>query len=150
MSSTVAELHYLLFRPLAHRNQRLLNVPSEGPMVAHLPASKRSEIIRIVNDTWDIGIEYGMRRIPRILAPGNVNYCTNITADTIRHAKDTPVDFVWLKSADVLPFRIKGAVFAVAFAIRSAPTFHLLDLSWLLLRFQDRYIREGDYNRFNL
>lgn len=50
----------------------------------------------------------------------------------------------------MLPFRIKGAVFAVAFAIRSAPTFHLLDLSWLLLRFQDRYIREGDYNRFNL
>ncbi|KAJ7049826.1 hypothetical protein C8F01DRAFT_1264871 [Mycena amicta] len=49
-----------------------------------------------------------------------------------------------------MPFRTKGAVYAIAFAIWSTPTNQILDLAWLLTRFQDMYIRENDYTTFNL
>lgn len=49
-----------------------------------------------------------------------------------------------------MPFRTKGAVYAIAFAFISSPGHHILDLAWLLTRFQDLYTREGDYQRFTL
>ncbi|KAJ7053034.1 hypothetical protein C8F01DRAFT_1168712, partial [Mycena amicta] len=45
---------------------------------------------------------------------------------------------------------MRRGVYAVAFAFHNAPDIHLLDLAWVLLRFQDLYIRESDYSRFDL
>jgi hypothetical protein len=45
---------------------------------------------------------------------------------------------------------IAHAKYAVAFCIPSTSPFEILDLSYVLLRFMDRYIRAGDYTRFNL
>ncbi|KAJ7773750.1 hypothetical protein B0H14DRAFT_2965683 [Mycena olivaceomarginata] len=55
-------------------------------------------------------------------------YRTDRCLETIRHAKRASVLFIWMKvSTLLLPF-----------------------LSYVLLRFMDKYIRSGDYNRFNL
>jgi hypothetical protein len=55
-----------------------------------------------------------------------------------------------MKASDLVSRSISNATYAVAFSIpRSAP-FQALDLSYMLICFMDKYIRSGDYTRFNL
>lgn len=70
--------------------------------------------------------------------------------ETIRHVKSTPVLFLWMRSTRLQLPAIAHAKYAVAFCIPSTSPFEILDLSYVLLRFMDRYIRAGDYTRFNL
>ncbi|KAJ7794544.1 hypothetical protein B0H13DRAFT_1675363, partial [Mycena leptocephala] len=58
--------------------------------------------------------------------------------------------FVWIKTSDLLQFSVPNAVYAVAFFVPGSAPFQCLNLSYVLLRFMDRYIRSGNYNRFNL
>ncbi|KAJ7061703.1 hypothetical protein C8F01DRAFT_1369193 [Mycena amicta] len=150
MTTTLAVDHYLLFRPKAHLHQRKLGVRPEGVDVAHTSDSQRREIIETVNKTWDEGIEPGMQSIPNIIAPGSHRYLTHPTTEAVQQAKAAPILFLWLKADNIMPFRTKGAVYAIAFAIWSTPTNQILDLALLLTRFQDMYIRENDYTTFNL
>lgn len=55
-----------------------------------------------------------------------------------------------MRASALLPRPIPNVSYAVAFFIPSATPFQVLDLSYVLLRFMDRYIRDGDYTRFNL
>jgi hypothetical protein len=41
-------------------------------------------------------------------------------------------------------------VYAVAFFTPGSAPFQCVDMSYILLRFMDKYIRSGNYNRFNL
>ncbi|KAF7326285.1 hypothetical protein MKEN_00481700 [Mycena kentingensis (nom. inval.)] len=150
MSSPTATSHYLFFLPFARRQQRLLQVPSEGATVSHGDAQLRRSIIDIVNREWDEGIAPGMQVIPGLIAPGNTVLRLRTSTETTRHVKQTPVLLAWLRADEIMSFEVKNAAYAVAFAIPSSPGYHLLDLAWLLLCFQDEYIRESDYNRFNL
>jgi hypothetical protein len=78
-------------------------------------------------------------------------YRTDRCLETIRHVKKAPVLFVWMKASDLLlQFSCPNAVYAVAFLVPASTPFQCLDLSYVLLRFMDRYIRSGNYNRFNL
>ncbi|KAJ7862570.1 hypothetical protein B0H13DRAFT_1532807, partial [Mycena leptocephala] len=75
---------------------------------------------------------------------------TDRCLETIRHVKKTPVLFIWMKASIVLQFSFPNAVYAVAFFIPGTGPFQSLDLSYILLRFMDKYIRSGHYDRFNL
>lgn len=55
-----------------------------------------------------------------------------------------------MTTAAVVPYYITDAEYAVAFYIPSDPPFQALDLSYVLSRFMDKYIRSSDYTRFNL
>ncbi|KAJ7847231.1 hypothetical protein B0H14DRAFT_2700102 [Mycena olivaceomarginata] len=60
-------------------------------------------------------------------------YRTDRCLETIRHAKRASVLFIWMKVSTLrLP------------ALSNVSSCHVL------LRFMDKYIRSGDYNRFNL
>ncbi|KAJ6549758.1 hypothetical protein B0H19DRAFT_937834 [Mycena capillaripes] len=126
-------------------------MPQTGPNVVHSTADVRKEIISIVNATWDTGIPLGMNNLPSIIAPNSTVYRTDCALATIRHAKATPVLFVWMKISEIMPMHApKSARYAVAFFLPSEAPFHIVDLAWMLLRFQDFHIRECDYHRFNL
>nr|GAT44686.1 predicted protein [Mycena chlorophos] len=161
MTSPLANFHLLLFRPLAHRGarfwiafalhlhqlavQRRLHVPEEGPMVSHAREPLRRELLRVVNLIWELDVEYGMRRIPRLIAPNSEIYALDPTTTTLRAIKTTSILFLWFRAADVMQFRVRGARYAVAFAILSDPPYHLLDLAWMLCRFQELYITENGH-----
>ncbi|KAJ7895746.1 hypothetical protein B0H13DRAFT_1520019, partial [Mycena leptocephala] len=81
--------------------------------------------------------------------PHSTIYRTDRCLETIRHVKQTPVLFVWIKTSDLLQFSVPNAVHAVAFSYL-APHRSNASTSYVLLRFMDRYICSGNYNRFNL
>ncbi|KAJ7200396.1 hypothetical protein GGX14DRAFT_321368, partial [Mycena pura] len=127
------------------------NLPEEGPDVIHSSADTRDQILALVNSTWDTGIAIGMQNLPSIIAPGSTIYCTDAKLATVRHVKNTAVLFIWMKISDAQLFTVpKSARYAVAFFVPSEAPFHVADLAFLLLRFQDFYIRDSDYERFNL
>ncbi|KAJ7202741.1 hypothetical protein C8J57DRAFT_1260088 [Mycena rebaudengoi] len=74
------------------------------------------------NSTWDTGIAVGMEVLPSTIAVADARLFT------------TP----------------KSAAYAVGFFIPSDAPFHVADLAFLLLRFQDFHIRDSDYERFNI
>ncbi|KAJ7027449.1 hypothetical protein C8F04DRAFT_1267020 [Mycena alexandri] len=146
-----AHTYYLLFRPGARRAQRSLDIPRESADVVLSSADIRKNIISIINLVWDTGIAVGMQQLPNLIAPDSTIYCTDCGLSTIRHAKNTPVLFVWLKSMDIDFFsRFKSARYALAFFIPSESPFQVADLSFMLLRLQDFHIRDNDYHRFDL
>ncbi|KAF7344343.1 ATP-dependent DNA helicase [Mycena sanguinolenta] len=146
-----ARSYSLFFRPNALRTQMSLGAPEPGPDVVHTDNETRERIIEIVNSTWDNGIGVGMRSLPSLIAPNSSVYRTDIRLETIRHAKSTPVLFVWMKAIDVISsHRPANAQYAVAFFIPSEEPFHVADLAYMLLRFQDFHIRDCDYQRFKL
>jgi hypothetical protein len=78
-------------------------------------------------------------------------YRTDCALEAIRHAKKVSILFVWMKAADIMASNNpKSARYAVGFFIPSDIPFHVTDLSFMLLRFQDFHIRDSDYYRFNL
>ena len=116
---------------------------------------------------WDTGIAAGMETLPSIIAvsipftvrtiiliyqkPNSTVYRTDRLLATIRHAKDISILFIWMKAADImLSNNPKYARYAVGFFIPSDTPFQVTDLAFMLLRFQDLYIRDSDYQRFNL
>ncbi|KAJ7853943.1 hypothetical protein B0H14DRAFT_2342990, partial [Mycena olivaceomarginata] len=128
-----------------------LNAPEEGPDVVHLTADVRKNIIAIVNCTWDTGIAVGMETLPSIIASNSTLYCTDCGLSTVRHAKNTPILFIWMKTSDIMLSNCpKFARYAVAFFIPSDAPFHVTDLAFMLLRFQDFHIRDCNYHRFDL
>ncbi|KAJ7227563.1 hypothetical protein C8J57DRAFT_1585286 [Mycena rebaudengoi] len=128
-----------------------LNLPDEGPDVIYSSIDTRKQIVSIVNSTWDTGIAVGMEVLPSTIAPNSTTYHTDTRLATIRHVKNTPILFVWMKVADARLFTTpKSAAYAVGFFIPSDAPFHVADLAFLLLRFQDFHIRDSDYERFNI
>jgi hypothetical protein len=56
-----------------------------------------------------------------------------------------------MKAASLLlQFSVPNAVYAVLFFVPASGPSQSLDLSCILFRFMDRYIRSGNYSRFNL
>ncbi|KAJ7926626.1 hypothetical protein B0H13DRAFT_1599422, partial [Mycena leptocephala] len=111
----------------------------------------REQILTIVNAVWDDGLFITFALLPAVIAPHSNVYRTDRCLETIRHAKKASVLFVWMKASDLLlQFSCPNAVYAVAFFVPASTPFQCLDLSYVLLRFMDRYIRSGNYNRFNL
>jgi hypothetical protein len=53
-------------------------------------------------------------------------------------------------SYQLLQFSFPNAVYAVAFFTSGSTPFQCVDMSYILLRFMDKYIWGGNYNRFNL
>ncbi|KAJ7277743.1 hypothetical protein C8J57DRAFT_1004921, partial [Mycena rebaudengoi] len=110
----------------------------------------RDDILRIANSVWDDGlfITFGAL-LPRI-APDSLIYRSDRCLETIRHAKATPVLFVWCKAPRLLVNPIPGAAYAIAFFIPSVTPFQIVGLTYMVLRFMDKYIRDADYTRFKL
>ncbi|KAJ7475434.1 hypothetical protein B0H11DRAFT_1671128, partial [Mycena galericulata] len=121
------------------------------PATIHLPDDDvRKEMIQIINSVWDTGLMVPMERLPSLISYTNQHYRTDCCLETVRHVKTTPVLFLWMTAAALLPYYIPNAKYAVSFYIPSRDHFHALDLSFVLARFMDKYIREGDYRRFKL
>jgi hypothetical protein len=80
----------------------------------------------------------------------HLDYRTDRCLETIRHVKATRVLFLWMQVSRLDLQHIPDAKYAVAFNIQSTRTFEALDLAYVLLRFMDKYIRDGDYDRFSL
>jgi hypothetical protein len=56
-----------------------------------------------------------------------------------------------MKAASLLlQFSVPNAVYAVLFFVPASSPFHSLDLSYILLRFMNRYIHSGNYSHLNL
>ncbi|KAJ7848795.1 hypothetical protein B0H13DRAFT_1645398, partial [Mycena leptocephala] len=110
----------------------------------------RSRILNIVNAAWDDGLFSTFGLLPTIITPDSVFYRTDRCLETIRHAKKAPVLFIWMKASALPVSFIPDAAYAVAFFVPGTGTFQSLDLSYILLRFMDKYIRSGNYIRFNL
>ncbi|KAJ7154850.1 hypothetical protein C8R43DRAFT_852218, partial [Mycena crocata] len=109
----------------------------------------RSRIIAIMNAVWDDGLYITFGQLPYIITPDSQIYRTDRCLETIRHAKAASALFIWMKSSHLLQHSIPNAPYAVAFFVPGAPPLQVLDLSYVLLRFMDKYIRSGDYHRFN-
>ncbi|KAJ7620029.1 hypothetical protein B0H17DRAFT_1024994 [Mycena rosella] len=141
MAST-AHTYCLFFRPLARR---------EGPEVIHSDGDVRNMILQVVNSTWDTGIATGMETLPSIIAPNSAVYRTDRQLATIRHAKNAATLFIWMRAVDIMgQNNPRSARYAVAFFIRSNSPFHVTDLAFMLLRFQDFHVRDCDYQKFKL
>ncbi|KAJ7303751.1 hypothetical protein DFH08DRAFT_665690, partial [Mycena albidolilacea] len=111
----------------------------------------RTQILNIVNAVWDDGLFITFGLLPHIIAPNSAVYRTDRCLETIRHAKKAPVLFIWMRVSDLLlQFSFPNAVYAVAFFTPGSAPFQCVDMSYILLRFMDKYIRSGNYNRFNL
>ncbi|KAF8125551.1 hypothetical protein K438DRAFT_1648488, partial [Mycena galopus ATCC 62051] len=83
--------------------------------------------------------------------PTPVHYRTDRTLETIRRAKKAVVLFIWVTVSDLLPqISCPNAAYTVAFFSPSSAPFQCVDMSYILLRFMDKYIRGGNYQRFNL
>ncbi|KAJ7816335.1 hypothetical protein B0H13DRAFT_1474487, partial [Mycena leptocephala] len=83
--------------------------------------------------------------------PNSTVYRTDCLLGTICHAMNIPILFIWMKAADImLSNNPKYAWYAVGFFIPSDTPFQVMDLAFMLLRFQDLHIRDSDYQRFNL
>ncbi|KAJ7937887.1 hypothetical protein B0H13DRAFT_1852185 [Mycena leptocephala] len=50
----------------------------------------------------------------------------------------------------LIPYSLDDTAYAVAFFIPGHHTLQVMDLSYVLIRFMDKYIRASDYTRFNL
>ncbi|KAJ7855213.1 hypothetical protein B0H13DRAFT_2358030 [Mycena leptocephala] len=120
--------YWLFFHPFARRARGVL---SDSLDVVLSTPDVRKNIIAIVNSMWDTGIPDGMETLPSVIAP-NSTVCRTDSADIM--ASNNP----------------KSARYAVGFFILSDIPFHVTDLSFMLLRFQDFHIRDSDYYRFNL
>ncbi|KAJ7923940.1 hypothetical protein B0H13DRAFT_1525962, partial [Mycena leptocephala] len=108
-------------------------------------------MIQIINSTWNNGIAVGMESLPPLIAPNSSLYRTDHRLETIRHAKSTSILFVWMKAVDIMRYNNPVHVrYAVAFFIPSEKPFHVADLAFMLLRFQDFHVRDCDYRTFNL
>jgi hypothetical protein len=116
---------------------------------------------------WDTGIAAGMETLASVIAvnnsldpsephahhpkPNSTVYRTDHLLGTIRHAKNIPILFIWMKASNItLATSSKNARYAVAFFIPSDTPFQVTDLAFMLLRFQDFHIHDCDYQRFNL
>ncbi|KAF8180461.1 hypothetical protein K438DRAFT_1536815, partial [Mycena galopus ATCC 62051] len=121
------------------------------PNVVHSTEEIRASILGIVNSTWDNGIAPGMEVLPSLIAPNSSVYRTNYTLANVRHVKNTRILFVWMKASEIMASNNPtNARYAVGFAIHSEAPFHVMDLAYMLLRFQDYHIRDCDYRTFNL
>ncbi|KAJ7095527.1 hypothetical protein C8R44DRAFT_550074, partial [Mycena epipterygia] len=110
----------------------------------------RTQILHIVNSVWDNGLFITFGLLPSVITPDSSVYRTDRCLKTIRHAKASQILFVWMKASALLTCSIPNAAYAVAFYVPSANPFQVLDFSYVLLRFMDKYIRSGNYDRFNL
>ncbi|KAJ7926112.1 hypothetical protein B0H13DRAFT_2565807 [Mycena leptocephala] len=149
MASTT--FHCLLFQGFTRQASSEVFSSEEEHAVTYSDNATRDQILNIVNVVWDNGLFTTFGVLPAIITPHSSIYRTDRCLETIRHAKKTPVLFVWMKTSDLLlQFSFPNAVYAVAFFVPGSAPFQCLDLSYVLLRFMDRYIRSGNYNRFNL
>ncbi|KAJ6548624.1 hypothetical protein B0H19DRAFT_191130 [Mycena capillaripes] len=141
-------LHCLLFRGLEQQASDWLDASTHTISYSH--DVTRQDICRIVNAVWDDGMFITFALLPSVLAPASNIYRTDRCLETIRHVKSTPVLFLWMRASRLQLEHIPNAIYAVAFSIPSTTPFEVLDLSYVLIRFMDKYIRAGDYSRFNL
>ncbi|KAJ6625725.1 hypothetical protein B0H10DRAFT_1731519, partial [Mycena sp. CBHHK59/15] len=82
--------------------------------------------------------------------PNSSVYRTDRSLATVRHVINTPILLIWMRAIDIIETNLKRSKYAVAFFIPSVDGFHIVDLAFLLLRFQDFYIRDCDYHRFDM
>ncbi|KAF8143485.1 hypothetical protein K438DRAFT_645266 [Mycena galopus ATCC 62051] len=124
---------------------------SEGETIAYADDNTRAQILNITNAVWDDGLFITFALLPGVITPHSDRYRTDRCLETIRHAKKAPVLFIWMKASSLLlEFSIPNAVYAVLFLVPGTAPFQSVDLSYIFLRFMDKYIRSGNYNRFNL
>ncbi|KAJ7615737.1 hypothetical protein DFH06DRAFT_111874, partial [Mycena polygramma] len=146
--TTVYRLQYHNDTASAPRDRSSL--PENNPIV-YLAEDTRNQILAIVNSVWDEGLFITFGQLPVLLAPHSTTYRTDRCLESIRHAKKAPVLFVWLDIGSLPPlFSLPDADYAVAFFLPRVGSFQCLDLSWVVLRFMDEYIRSGNYTRFRL
>ncbi|KAF7295785.1 hypothetical protein HMN09_01121300 [Mycena chlorophos] len=113
--------------------QRELRIQAQSEHIHHGGESERREIVAVTNKIWDENVEYGMVRIPSIIAPGSEIFLTHPFTAAIRRVKKTPAVLAWLRAKDIL---YSGD--------------ELLDLAWLLTRFQEHYIQRSNAKPFRL
>lgn len=64
--------------------------------------------------------------------------------------KTVPVLFLYLTVPALMDYHIDDTAYAVAFFAPKRHSLEVMDLSYILIRFMDKFIRASDYSRFNL
>ncbi|KAJ7756895.1 hypothetical protein DFH07DRAFT_715647, partial [Mycena maculata] len=109
-----------------------------------------NQILQILNSVWDTGLGVAMQDLLHCIRRNTQWYRNDYCLETVRHVKTTPVLFLWMTVMALVTYHVPDAAYAIGFHIPSVQQFHVLDLAYVLTRFMDRYIRAGNYNRFNI
>ncbi|EDR08115.1 uncharacterized protein LACBIDRAFT_297816 [Laccaria bicolor S238N-H82] len=128
----------------------IINLYTQTPDIIVLPPSARHEIISTVNNVWDIGIAASLASLAALITPNTAIHRTDIQYDAVQNVTSSQPIFVWVETPFILQRHLYRSPFAVIFSVDCLPPFHSLTLAFLILRFMDIYIREGDYRRFQL
>ncbi|KAK7015774.1 hypothetical protein R3P38DRAFT_2543487, partial [Favolaschia claudopus] len=119
--------------------------------VVYADNHKAAQIVAILNAVWDDGLFITFGLLPGLITSQSDHYRTDRSLETIRHAKKAQVLFIWMTADSILgECSIPNAAYAVLFFVPGSDPFQSVDLSYILLKFLDKYIRDGDYNRFNI
>ncbi|KAJ3532823.1 hypothetical protein NMY22_g7589 [Coprinellus aureogranulatus] len=113
---------------------------------------KRDNIIRVINTVWDIGLHNILRPFAKVLTPLSSVYSLELNQVNIDHVKMTArYCFVWLKRGECFhqPFPCNSK-YGVFFTITTRRPHGSFALAFMLLRFSEAGVQDGNYRRFKL
>ncbi|KAJ7780259.1 hypothetical protein DFH07DRAFT_706856, partial [Mycena maculata] len=111
------------------------------------------QIIGVINAVWDTGMYHALQHLPSLFIPNPDSfYRTDCHLDAVRHIKDACVVFLYFTAPALIPYHVTDSdnAYAVAFFIPGADSLQALTLSYVLIRFMDKYIRSTGYIRFDV
>ncbi|KAJ7098074.1 hypothetical protein B0H15DRAFT_797690 [Mycena belliarum] len=145
-------IHSRLFRGCLHFLTQNLQI-SALTITTVVSDEDYADSLAIINSVWDSGLYEALRNLPRLLIhTGNLHnfFRTDRSLEAVLHMKSIRVLFLYFTVPALIPYAIDDTAYAVAFFIPGHDSFQTLHLSYLLIRFMDKYIRDSDYTRFNM
>ncbi|TEB16187.1 hypothetical protein FA13DRAFT_1804751 [Coprinellus micaceus] len=142
--------HYHL--PLYIQGYSVVTTPSRDRRISEF---QKDCMVRAVNTAWDLGSHHITRPLATLLAPTSSVYTNDLTPAAVAHLnRNARYSFAWFKARDAMKASPapppSQARYAVAFAIVTEAPYSGLALSSMLLRFQEMFVREGNYKRFEM
>ncbi|KAK7000719.1 hypothetical protein R3P38DRAFT_3218520 [Favolaschia claudopus] len=111
--------------------------------ISVIDVADANRILTILNAVWDTGMFHAQKLLPNII------YLLDHTLPTIRRIKQARALFLFFTAPALIPYHVNDNAFAVAFFIEGSDPFQAVELSYVLVRFFDKYIRGSNYTRFN-
>ncbi|KAJ7065931.1 hypothetical protein B0H15DRAFT_807665 [Mycena belliarum] len=145
-------IHGRLFHGRLHFLTRNLQI-SASTIATVVSDEDYAESLTIINSVWDSGLYEALQNLPRLLIhTGNMHsfFRTDRSLEAVLHMKSIRVLFLYFTVPALIPYAVDDTAYAVAFFIPGHDSFQALYLSYLLIRFMDKYIRDSDYTRFNV
>ncbi|TEB18785.1 hypothetical protein FA13DRAFT_1803069 [Coprinellus micaceus] len=147
--STSTENYHL---PLYIQGYSVVTTPLRDRRISEF---QKDCMVRAVNTAWDLGSHHITRPLTTLLAPMSSVYTNDLTPAAVVHLnRNAKYSFAWFKAKDAMKASPapppSQARYAVAFAIVTESPYSGLALASMLLRFQEMFVREGNYKRFEM